>query len=1273
MNSYISLSKRLPRVTALVLSLAFALPAQAQVAQVPLFLGAGDVPGNLLLVPSVEWPTINSVSSQGNYTPAQEFYGYFDSDKCYDYVHSTNRDEQHFIPVGAAVGHVCAGHWSGNFLNWAATQTIDPFRKVLTGGLRVRDTASETWLEKARHSGQGGSGIYPNRRIPASGTDSALVSGATPFSAGFIRMRIAGLGNRMRFRLDNDNTSSSVTDYVPGSPFIPSVTNELAVRVAVCVNGLLEDNCIEYDGGRFKPEGLVQQYSEDIRYGIFGYLLDSNIYRDGAVLRARQDFVGQTAFIENGGLVPNPNPEWDPDTGVQYVNPRPDDASATSARFGISITNSGFINYINKFGQLNGGNHKSFDPVSELYYSGLRYLKNQGNVPQYSAMPGNTGVNPNTGADGFPVIENWNDPIEFACQKNVMLGIGDIYTHRDKNLPGTSNRNQEPAVPPAVAADNTLNVSQDLARIASLEGIGIATPFSGLQNSAYIAAMAWHANTEDLRPDIPGDQYASTYWVDVLEAQSLAATPFNQYYMAAKYGGFEKPEDFDPDTVATIPVDWYSTTGDTLTTFGSRRRFDQTFDRPDNYYLEGNASQLAESLTQAFADIAEELRSSASAVAANSTRLGADTLVFQGSFDSSRWSGDIKAFKINLDGSIEPNPLWSAAEKLDLLTDSQARSRTVLTIQSPSSGDEGSEVSTTGRWFRWNNLDSAQRNFLRTNPTGGPRVSAGIARQRRDYLMGERDDEFQNGGPYRERDSRLGDIINSDPQFIHKQDFGYAVLDQSTAFAGEGAGEDYTTFRRSAAYQNRSPMVVVSANDGMMHGFEASASSSGGEELFAYVPNAAIEDIYKLTLPTYSHQYYVDGSPRISDAWFNSAWHTVVVGTTGAGGKSVFALDITNPDSMNRDDVLWEFSHPDMGYTIGQPAIVPLPNGRFGAVVTSGYDTGKPDGKIWIIDIADGGVFKTLTTPNSGELGQPLVTDLNGDRVADRVYVGDTEGNVWRFDLEGTNVNDWRPPTALRSGSTPLPLFVARDRNGQRQSITAPLASATGDDGFPMVFFGTGAFYAVNDNVVPPNPDIETFYGIVDNAQKISGRAELLQQQILAEVSAGDLRVRAVTDNERTPSERGWYMDLVWDGGFGGPGGQGERVTTRALVRGDRVIFVTLIPAEDPCAFGGDSWLMELNTFDGGRLDYAVFDLDRNAQFDDSDWVDITLPDGSTQRVPPSGLAPDINTIKTPAIITGVGANNDEVKLVSGSSGRMIGISERGASDAGRMSWRQMR
>lgn len=48
-------------------------------------------------------------------------------------------------------------------LNWATTQTIDSFRYALTGGYRVKDTTTETWLEKAHNDGQAGLAIvlYP--------------------------------------------------------------------------------------------------------------------------------------------------------------------------------------------------------------------------------------------------------------------------------------------------------------------------------------------------------------------------------------------------------------------------------------------------------------------------------------------------------------------------------------------------------------------------------------------------------------------------------------------------------------------------------------------------------------------------------------------------------------------------------------------------------------------------------------------------------------------------------------------------------------------------------------------------------------------------------------------------------------------------------------------------------------------------------------------------------------------------------------------------------
>ena len=43
-----------------------------------------------------------------------------------------------------------------------------------------------------------------------------------------------------------------------------------------------------------------------------------------------------------------------------------------------------------------------------------------------------------TQADGFPVITSWDDPLQYYCQNNAFLGIGDVYTHRDKNLKGNT-------------------------------------------------------------------------------------------------------------------------------------------------------------------------------------------------------------------------------------------------------------------------------------------------------------------------------------------------------------------------------------------------------------------------------------------------------------------------------------------------------------------------------------------------------------------------------------------------------------------------------------------------------------------------------------------------------------------------------------------------------------------------------------------------------------------------------------------------------------------
>lgn len=1229
-----------------LLSLCIAMaasPSHADISQRPLLLGGGSVPGNLALVPSVEWPTILSMANLGAYAATTKFTGYFDSDKCYQYSHdSANADRRnsHFYPVSISATRSCAGNlWSGNYLNWAATQTIDPFRSALTGGYRVRDTATETWLEKARHTGQSATG---NRSI----SGSANVQNAGPANWNNLNTRVSGLGNRLRFTNTGD-WSGTIRDYDPANNITDDRVYEVYVRVKVCDASVgLESNCERYSQG-YKPEGLIQQYSDQIRYSVFGYVNDSAVLRDGGVLRAQQKFVGPNTRTPGvSGTQVNAAREWDAVTGVMIQNPDTAAASGTNA----TILDSGVMNYLNKFGQMTTQNHKSIDPVSELFYTSLRYFKNQGNVSAYSTITGDANARYNL-TDGFPVITNWNDPIQYACQKNVILGIGDVNTHRDKNLPGNTNMSEEPATPAEVSSDTTINVVTATQKVAELEGITINTPFTGRNNSAYMVGLAYDANTRDLRPDVSGKQTLSTYWVDVRENETLAGRTSNQYWLAAKYGGFKVPDNFgDPYTrTAPLPTEWWRTNTDMLAT---------NYPRPDNFFVASDATNMIESLRKAFAQISNEVQSTTASLATNSTRLETDTAVFQSRLDSRFWSGDLLARRVGSNGVVESNAAWSAAQKLDSL--SSVDSRKIFTSTPATTAGASNElITSTGVNFTWNSLSNAQRALLQR--TGESTTT--IAENRLAYLRGDRTNEITTEDrtkPFRQRGSRLGDIVNSDPQFIHNQDFGYSRLSWSNGAVGTA----YTAFRATDAYKTRPPMVLVGANDGMLHGFDARVgttdATNGGNELFAYVPNSVFGNLINLTDPAYSHRYYVDGTPRASDVYINGGWKTMVVGTTGAGGKSVFALDITNPGNMGSNSVMWEFSHPDMGYTMGQPALVALPNQKFGVIVSSGYhDSAPANGKVWILDAANGSIIRQFELATTGNLGSPLASDTNYDQVADRIYIGDTLGNVWRIDLDGSTPSAWGIPSTLGSS----PLFIAKDGSGNRQAITAPLSSAFNDKNEHMVLFGTGSFYRNGDNEIPTNPRVESFYGVIDRGTAIDERSTLLKQAVLKEDTVNGKRVRAITNNALT-TQNGWYIDLGWLEGTGATGAKGERVISKATLRTDRVIFTTMTPSADPCAAGGTGFIMAMNLSSGSRLNYVYFDSSGDGKLDAGDTTTI----GNDQNIPWSGISDTGD-----GVVKGVTPLYKWLCFAGSSGATPQCIPVAGSQRFGRHSWREVR
>ncbi|NIJ73000.1 pilus assembly protein [Xanthomonas sp. F4] len=924
-----------------------------------------------------------------------------------------------------------------------------------------------------------------------------------------------------------------------------SLTFTVSVRVKVCDKAFLEDNCVRYPSGNYKPEGLIQQYAKRIRYSVFSYKNDDSSSVDSGILRANQKFVGPLTYNPEEGPLTNAASEWDPATGVIYQNPDAADANATTATIGAgySIKDSGVINYLNKFGQLKTGkNVKTYDDVSELYYAAIRYFKHQGNVAAYSALTAGTSQGRYQQSDGFPVITNWKDPIAYRCQVNVILGIGDTNTHYDKNLPGNTNAAGEPAKPVEVVNDKSVDVVSRMTQIWRKEGLSesdaaakaVSSSFNsgGNNNSAYIAALAYDAHTKDLRPDaakdgLPGMQTLSTHWVDVVEYGNYKSPSTNQYWLTAKYGGFRVPAGYNPDTNVTALDDptWW----DSKSYVNNQAGYKQ----PDNYYTAADAERMVASLRNAFSRIIDEMKGSAASLASNTTKLEAGARTYQSVFYSGTWRGDVVAYDVNqTTGAL--TQAWSASGQVPGWSD-----RTIKFTNSSGSLDD----------FAYGKL-------------GGTPLSSATQNQI-NYLRGDRSQEKASGGTLRTRTGLLGDIVNSQPVYVGAPN---PRLYTTATFSGASS---YASF--AAAKSTRTPMLYVGANDGMLHGFDATT----GTEKFAFVPKAAMTGLLDYTDPNYQHRYYVDGEITVSDVYSGGSWRSVLIGTMGRGGKGMFALDVTDPNNIT---LLWDKTSTDiagLGNNLGKPIIGQLANGQWYAMLGNGPNSSGDSADLILVNAITGASSRIQTgaSGNNG-LSAVLAWSSNNDFIVDRLYAGDLNGNVWRFNMTGAS------GTASR-------LFSASYSSKAQPITAAPTAAKDPATGLTWVFFGTGKYLSSGDL---GNKDVQSWYGLIDRGSTIpSTRATLGKVNILQEGTVNGYAVRVI-DDKPSAGQDGWYMDLVSPPGTTP---QGERMVVSNFFQGTALIGTTRIPdSGDVCLPSGKGFVMAINPFTGGRLSQSFFDLD---------------------------------------------------------------------------------
>ena len=520
----------------------------------------------------------------------------------------------------------------------------------------------------------------------------------------------------------------------------------------------------------------------------------------------------------------------------------------------------------------------------------------------------------------------------------------------------------------------------------------------------------------------------------------------------------------------------------------------------------GDPQELIESLNGAVQDI-QGRDASASAVSVNTGSISSSTMLFQAEFNSQKWTGKINGIPVKLDGSLDLANKESAS-KVPLHGD-----RTIISYDGSS-----------GIPFQWVDLTSAQKALL-----GSQEIL--------DYTRGDRSKEVAKNGTYRDRTliapslGPLGDIINSAPAYVGNPEFLYPDWLEPN--------NKYSTFRRNPDGDGvtkkigslelyRTPMLYVGSNDGMLHAFNVDPAITGtanfGLEVFAYVPTQAMKKLPDIANKNYKHAYSVDGSPEVADAYFNDRWHTVLTSGMNGGGQGIFALDVSNPNAYNTEaaaaaTVLWEFTDADdadLGYTFGKPTIAKANNGKWVAIFGNGYNNTVADGQvgsgsalIYIVDLETGALLQkidtqmnALATPNG--MSTPTTVDLDGDYLADAVYAGDLEGNMWKFDISSANPAQWG--VAYKTGSTPTPLYTAcatvvcSTTNRQPISVKPQIGFNKGATGL-LIYFGTGTYFLQNDN---QNNGLQSFYAIWDKGLATLtafNKFHLLQQNIIEEVA----------------------------------------------------------------------------------------------------------------------------------------------------------------------------
>ena len=462
-------------------------------------------------------------------------------------------------------------------------------------------------------------------------------------------------------------------------------------------------------------------------------------------------------------------------------------------------------------------------------------------------------------------------------------------------------------------------------------------------------------------------------------------------------------------------------------------------------------------------------------------------------------------------------------------------------------------------------------------------------------------------------------------------------------------------------------VIFVAENDGFLHAFRTDT----GTELWSFIPQEILSSLRLLysNSPQTQKHYTLDGSVKVlkydvnGDGVIDPAAgdRVFIYFSQGRGGSTYYALDVTDKQNPKFMWSLGANELPGIGQSWSSPQLARVSVGgntqtskqKLVLIFGGGYDPAEETepyaaadsvgNALYMVDAVAGTVlWRAGGTGSGADLvlsamdhaipSDVAVLDTNGDGYADRLYVGDLGGQVWRLDITNGNSRG-----SLVSGgvlatlgdhdlSTPTLTDNRRFYNApdvsvvQRRGLPAfiNLAIGSGYRGHPLSVAAQDRFYAIRDY----SP-----FTTLTNAQYAA----------LTRIKDSDLTdITSSVTPSISATAKGWKLLLNQPGSSW----QGEKVLSSATTLNNQVLFTTYTPGGN--VVGLCQPALGVNKF------YAVSVIDGSPVANLNNQNNSAITDRST-TLAQTGIAPNLAFL-FPAPVPGTDANGNTVPTSSQSN-----------------------